>query len=207
MSSTNGHRQRIPLLVLLLAAAIGVGCAKNAYIDVDYRLPVAGQSLQGRTVVIETSDLRTDKEIFNKRAKEYFEDFTGLFTLTLESAPDQQRMLGAYELPMLFEQALKQRLTAMGVTVTAEPSPGTPVFQIKINRFRINLVGQKWQADISYEANLSEDARLVAKEVVSGSAERLKVVGAGGAEKVIGEIFSEMINRLNIERLFEQAGL
>jgi hypothetical protein len=43
--------------------------------------------------------------------------------------------------------------------------------------------------------------------VVTGSAERLKVMGRGGAEKVIGEIFTEMINRLNIERLFAQAKL
>ena len=35
----------------------------------------------------------------------------------------------------------------------------------------------------------------------------MKVVGSGGAEKVIGEIFTEMINRLNVERLFQQAKL
>lgn len=207
MSRTNRPRQRAMILVTAIIAAIGLGCAKKSYIDVDYRLPITGETLTGRTVFIETRDLRSDQEIFNKRAKEHFEYFTGLFTLSLESAPDQQRMLGAYELPALFEQALEQRLMAMGVTVAAAPAAGIPIFQIKINRFHINLVGQKWQADISYEANLSQDTRLVAREVVSGSAERLKMMGAGGAEKVIGEIFSEMINRLNIERLFQQARL
>jgi hypothetical protein len=62
-------------------------------------------------------------------------------------------------------------------------------------------------ADISYEASLTQDTQLVAREVVTGSAERLKMIGSGGAEKVIGEIFTDMINRLNIERLFQQAKL
>jgi hypothetical protein len=35
----------------------------------------------------------------------------------------------------------------------------------------------------------------------------MKLMGSGGAEKVISEIFTDMINRLNIERLFQQANL
>ena len=115
--------------------------------------------------------------------------------------------MGAYELPILFEVALKQRLQKLGVGIAATPSPSVPVFQIHINQFHINLIGQKWMADISYEASLTQDSQLIAREVVTGSAERLKVMGSGGAEKVIGEIFTDMINRLNIERLFQQAKL
>ena len=145
--------------------------------------------------------------IFNNRAKEQFKHFTGLFALALEIPDDQQRVLGAYELPDLFETALQKRLQKLGVHTISERSTDTPVFQIKINRFQIKLVGQKWFADVSYEANLTRDAHLIAREVVSGSAERVKIMGSGGAEKVIGEIFTEMINRLNIERLFAQAKL
>ncbi len=193
--------------MILLMASGCFSCAKKSYIDVDYHLPAATDALAGRTVFVETRDLRGDKEIFNPAAKEKFEYFTGLFALVLAMPDDQQKILGAYELPMLFETALKQRLQQLGVTVTGEPAPNMPLFQLKINQFRINLVGQTWLADISYEASLSQDTRLVARESVTGSAERLKVMGSGGAEKVIGEIFTEMINRLNIERLFQQAKL
>ena len=146
-------------------------------------------------------------EIFNKRANEKFEHFTGLFSLSLVMSDEQQKIVGAYPLPKLFEAALAQRLQKLGVGISAAPSPSLPVFQININQFHINLVGQKWMADISYEVSLTQDTQLVAREVVSGSAERLKVMGGGGAEKVIGEIFTDMINRLNIERLFQQAKL
>jgi len=197
----------LKMTILLLIATLCFSCAKKSYIDVDYRLPATADSLTGRTVFLETRDLRSETEIFNKRAKENFEHFTGLFSLSLVRPDDQPKILGAYPLPKLFETALKQRLQKLGVAATASPSPSVPVFQININQFHINLVGQKWMADISYEVSMTQDTQLVAREVVSGSAERLKVMGSGGAEKVIGEIFTDMINRLNIERLFQQAKL
>ncbi len=197
----------VKLTILLLLATGCCSCAKQSYINVDYRLPSSTNTLTGRTVFVETRDLRSDTMIFNKAAQEKFEDFTGLFSLSLAMPNDQQKILGAYLLPILFETALKQRLEKLGVAIAGEPSPTVPVFQIKISQFHINLADQKWLAEISYEASLTQDTQLVAREVVSGSAERLKLMGSGGAEKVIGEIFTEMINRLNIERLFQQAKL
>lgn len=195
------------LAVLLLLSLSFFSCAKKSYIDVDYQLPVVADTLKGRTVFVETRDTRSDTQIFNKRAQEKFKTFTGLFALALTLPDNQQKILGAYELPMLFETALEQRLQKLGVETTAEPSRDVPVFQIRINQFYIQLVGQKWLADVSYEASLTKDSLPIAREVVSGSAERVKIMGSGGAEKVIGEIFTEMINRLNIERLFAQAKL
>lgn len=195
------------MTILSLVAMGCFACAKKSYIDVDYRLPLAADTLAGRTVFVETRDLRSDPEIFNERARDKFEHFTGRFALLLEMPDDQRKVLGAYELPMLFESALTQRLQKLGVKVIGEPLPGVPVFHIRISQFRINLVGRKWMADISYEASLTHDTQRMAREGVTGSAERMKVMGSGGAEKVIGEIFTDMINRLNIEGLFQQAGL
>jgi uncharacterized lipoprotein YajG len=197
----------LKMTILLIAATLSCSCAKSAYIDVDYRLPPGSDTLDGRTVFVETRDLRSDPEIFNSRAKEKFEHFTGRFALSLQMADGQQKLVGAYTLPILFETALKQRLQKLGVTVNENSSADVPVFQINIHRFNIHLVGQKWLADISYGVNLTHTTQKVAREVVTGNAERLKVMGSGGAEKVVGEIFTEMINQLNIERLFQQAEL
>lgn len=195
-------------MTILLTVVTGCfSCAKKSYVDVDYNLPSAADTLAGRTVFVETHDLRSDTAIFNTRAQEKFEHFTGLFALSLVMPDEPPKVLGAYALPMLFETALKQRLQKLGVGVSAERSPRVPTFRIQIDQFHISLVGQKWLADVSYEVSLTQDAQLVAREAVTGSAERLKLMGSGGAEKVIGEIFTEMINRLNIERLFQQAKL
>ena len=88
--------------------------------------------------------------------------------------------------------------------VAAEPSPEVLVLRIDINQFRINLVGQKWMADVGFEAKLIEGQQTISRETVSASAQQVKIMGSAGAEEVIGEIFTDAINRLNIERLFDQ---
>ena len=196
---------KVALIGLILV--MGIACAKNPYIYVDYRLPTITDNMQGRSVFVETHDLRSNKEVFNPRAKKAFENFTGLFSLTLIKSDDEQTLKGAYTLPMLFETAIKERLKSLEINIAERQTPTTPIFKINLNQFQVNLVGQKWIADISYEVSLTQDNQTVSREVVTGSAERLKLVGSGGAEKIIGEMFTEMINRLNISRLFQQANL
>lgn len=196
---------KITLLGLMLVTMLA--CAKKTIINVDYRLPEAAKTLAGKAVFIESHDLRGDTEIFNPRAQEEFDAFQGLFSLSTVTPEGQFAVVGNYPLPQLFEAAMKARLVRMGIAVAAEPSAATALFRIDIQRFRIERVGQKWMADIGYEVSLTRDLRQIARERVAGSAERLQVMGSAGAEKVIGEIFSEMINRLDIERLFAQANL
>lgn len=197
----------VKMAILLMITVGGYACAQKPYIGVDYRLPAAADSLTGQTVFVVTMDRRGDAQIFNQAAKETFKNFNGLFSLSLALPEDQHKMLGAYPLPMLFETAIEQRLEKLGVNITGEPSTTVPVFRIMIHQFNIRLVGRKWMAEVGYEASLTMDNQTVARETVTGNAERMKVIGSGGAEKVIGELFTEMINRLNIERLFQQAKL
>ena len=196
---------KLTLLSLMLVTTLS--CAKKTIINVDYRLPDAAKTMAGKAVYIESRDLRSDTEIFNQRAQEEFEAFTGLFSLSTVTPDGRFAVVGNYPLPQLFEAAMKQRLVRMGIAVSDEPSVATPLFRIDIQRFRIERVGQKWMADIGYEVSLTRDQRQIARERVAGSAERLQVMGSAGAEKVIGEIFSEMMNRLDVERLFAQAKL
>lgn len=190
-----------------LVLIVSMACAKKSFIYVDYRLPTVTDSLEGRTVFVQTNDLRINEEIFPPRAKKKFENFTGLFSLSLIKPDNEPTLKGAYTLPKLFEAALKERLLSLGISISDEQPSGTPIFKIDLKQFRINLIGQKWVADITYEVSLTQDNQTVSRETVTGSAERLKILGSGGAEKIMGEIFTEMINRLNINRLFQQANL
>lgn len=200
-------RARFNLAATVLAAVLfgGWSCAQTSYIDVGLLLPPAYDSLAGYTVFIETRDLRGDAQIFNPRAQEQFSNFTGLFSLILEEPDNQRTVLGAYELPLLFETAMAQRLRKLGAMTADTPAPDALVLHLTINRFTINLVDRKWMTDISYEAALSQDGRRLARERVIGSAQRAQIMGRIGAEKVVGEIFTEMINRLDMEALFKQA--
>lgn len=53
------------IMVILLVATSFFSCAKKSYIDVDYRLPSPADTLSGRTIWVETRDLRDDTEIFD----------------------------------------------------------------------------------------------------------------------------------------------
>jgi hypothetical protein len=48
---------------------------------------------------------------------------------------------------------------------------------------------------------------VLASQLISGKAERVKLIGRGAAEKVIGEIFSEIVNKMDVYKLFLEAKL
>ena len=52
------EKKCLKMVVPLMMALALIACSKKAYIDVDYRLPADTDALAGRTVTIETRDLR-----------------------------------------------------------------------------------------------------------------------------------------------------
>ena len=60
---------------------------------------------------------------------------------------------------------------------------------------------------MKYRASLFENGNLLSKESVSGEAERLKVMGKKGAEKLLSELISDVVNKVNLVGLFQQAGM
>jgi hypothetical protein len=94
-----------------------------------------------------------------------------------------------------------------GVQIAEANKMNVPVFEIELKAFKIDFQKQKWLANLSYVANLSNDGQWIAHQKIAGSAERLKIIGRKGADTILSEIFTEMINRLDIVHLFEQAKL
>ena len=81
----------------------------------------------------------------------------------------------------------------------------SPELKIEISEFQLNYADRKWIVKMNYRASLSDSGGLLSKESVSGEAERLKVTGKSDAEKILGELLSDMVNKLNLESLFQQA--
>jgi hypothetical protein len=199
-------RSALSKVLAWVVLAICLSCAKSPYINVDYRQTTERRSvITEKPVYIECVDLRRDKAILNEKAKKQFPDFSGEFSLTLKVSDNQQTPMGNYTLPRLFETAFSNRLKQLGVPTSDQPSSDILTLHVEINRFQISLVGRDWAADIGYTASLNDLESRIASETVTGSAQRYKGLGRGGAEKVTGEIFTDAINRLNIERLFSKA--
>lgn len=69
----------------------------------------------------------------------------------------------------------------------------------------MDLVDHNWVAAPNYDARLLKDNKLLLTETFSGDAERVKVIGRGDAEKVLGEIFTDIVNQLDIRNLLDHA--
>ena len=181
-------------------------CASPSYLNVRYNLPPASDVLQGKKVVLNLKDTRINKNIFTEKAQKEFDNFDGSFVLSLTEG----KISGPVEildLPSLFKEALKKRLETMGVEVVTGDMNDAPLLEITLKKFFLDLKGRNWIADISYETKLTRDNKNIAREKVSGKAERYKVMGKGAGEKLIGEIFSESINMLDIQKLFKNVGI
>jgi hypothetical protein len=104
------------------------------------------------------------------------------------------------------KEIFKQRLLNAGITVV-DQKDGIAEIQIVLKEFMLDLQGRDWIFNMNYQANIMSDGRLTVSETITGNAQRLKTIGAGGAEKVISELVTDMANNLDIAELFRRAGL
>ncbi len=122
--------------------------------------------------------------------------------------PDQRRILaGQHHLTELFQTVFEKRLAELGCGTTDRSGAGIPVLTIVLKQFILDLQHHHWKAEMAYEAELSLADHPTATNSIQGSAERVRVVGSKGADRVLGEIFSDVVNRLNLKQLFENAKL
>ena len=143
--------------------------------------------------------------MLTKSAQEYLSDFSGRFTLVVVQDSGDEKLLGAYDLSALLKEAFKQHLHQNGLQVTEKIQLKHQI-EFVLNRFVLDLEARKWILTMSYQTILRENGDLVISESISGNAERVKVVGSRDAEKIISELISDTINKVDITELFQQAG-
>jgi ABC-type uncharacterized transport system auxiliary subunit len=200
------HNMLLFSLVMFMGALV-LACATKSYINVNYRLPLSSYDLKGKKIFLEIKDGRSVKTIFSEKAKTKFKNFTGLFLFSLSQGEQKDYVVGAFDLPSLFKTAFSRRLENLGVVMLKEPLTTEPVIEIDLQKFFLDLVDRKWVAQISYEARLIKDNKLVARETVSGDAQRYKLLPQGDVEKVLGEVFTSLVNTLDFQKLFQRAAL
>lgn len=183
------------------------GCAGRTYLIVDYQVPMASEQLKGQTVQLQIDDQRGTKTIFSRTAADQFPSFNDRYSLAW-IMPDKERILaGEYDLTTLFRNSFEKRLTLMDAAVSNDNTSQPPVLAITLQKFTIDLQGRKWVANVSYQAILTKPGHPAAKEQINGNAERVRVIGRKGADMVISEIFTDVVNRMDLQKLFQRAEL
>lgn len=182
-------------------------CASVPELKVHYQLPPPSDDLKGQKVYLALQDGRKTKEIFGARGKQEFGSFTGQISFSLARYNESGFKIGPFELTAMVKEGFKRRLETAGMEVLSSQSHGEPQLLIILNEFLLDRVDRKWVAKMGYEARLMKDGETLSKQVISGEAERVKMLGRGEASTVAGELFTDMLNRVNLLRLFQQANL
>ena len=195
----------IPAALALVISALLLACASKPFLKVQYQLPSPSTELTGERLNLQISDNRSDTAFLSSNAQKSLKDFNDTYSLVVLQADGSGNLLGAYDLNSLWRELFKQRLQNEGVTVSSSSENTTASLEIQIKAFKLDIVGRKWMLQMSYQAGLSINNTLRARESVNGSAERLKLMGKSDAEKIMGELVTDMVNKLDVAQLFRQA--
>jgi hypothetical protein len=181
-------------------------CSPIPHLQVTYHLPPQQKALAGKKVFVAVEDMRTDKQTLGMGARRDLEGSTGDISLSIAKGPGPGIIKGIYQPPALMKEALESRLKYEGVDVVPQDAASTGII-ILIKSFLLDRKDRKWEVNIAYEARLVSDGKVLSKQVVSGEAERFELVGTEQADVVLGELFTDAMNRLDLNKLFQESGL
>jgi len=193
------------ILIAMAVAVLASACASRPFLKVQYQLPASSTALTGESLSLTISDRRNDDAFLSANASKSLKNFNGTYSLVVLRDDGSGNLIGAYDLDSLLREIFKQRLENEGLQVIAGADNADARLEIQVKEFKLDLAGSKWLLRMSYQADLSKNSGMLAKESVNGSAERLEVMGKSDAEKILGELVTDMVNKLNVTGLFQQA--
>jgi hypothetical protein len=201
------RKRRIFLIPALILAFFTGACASKPFLKIQYQLPSPSITLAGKQVTVTVSDKRSKETLVTETARKSLRDFKETFSLVVLRDDGSGDLRGAYDLVSLFSEVFQQRLKNEGIQATTVADITLPELKVEITQFQIDFVDRKWIVGMNYQASLINNGILLSKESVSGQAERLKVMGKTGVEKVLSELLTDVVNKLNLVGLFQQARL
>ena len=195
------------LFLVAVIAGMLTACAGGDYIHVSYQLPVQLETLESHDLFLQIVDRRTAATLFGEKAREKFSNFTGNFSLSLSRNLQSTSLLGAYDLKGLFQAALAARLEQLHIRVLTAPEPATPSLEIGLTEFKLDKIGHQWVVRMAYEAALMIDGSRLASQSVAGQGERFGLRGRREANRLVGEVFTDVINRLDLNAMLRQTDI
>lgn len=180
-------------------------CSSTQFLRVHYQLPAKSESLRGAEVSLIFKDMRKNPAIISQSAKKELRDFSGDFTLVVARENENGKLIGVFDLSSMLKEIFKQRLENTGINVSEEKDLETQI-EFVLKEFILDYADRNWKITMSYQTNLKKESDVVVSESVSGQAERVKVIGNQEADKVVGELITDMVNKIDLQQMFRHAG-
>ena len=201
------YRQMRAISIIFLVAITASFCASKNFLKVNYQLPAQPAELKETRVALKIKDARDNPTIVTKSAQKALKNVSGHFALIVAKKDRDDKLVGAFGLSSMIREIFRHRLENAGVQVVTEEDFETPVIEIVLKEFSLDLQNRKWIIKMNYQANLKIQDRVVAGETITGSAERLRVISGKNAEIVLGELVTDVVNRLNLNDLLKTTGI
>ncbi|UCF93743.1 MAG: hypothetical protein JSW39_06180 [Desulfobacterales bacterium] len=195
------------LAVLLMGGVLAACTPKKYPLEVQYRPPLPSNVLAGREVSLSVHDMRAPKAFLTATARKALKNFAGYFSLIVKHESQADDLIGAFPLASLWREVFKHKLATEGVAVAAAGEAREIAIQIELLDCTLDLVDRKWVIRMGYRTNLLKADKILAREVIQGQAERVRVISYKDAEKVMAELLTDVTNQLSVTKLFQQAGL
>jgi hypothetical protein len=180
-------------------------CSPIPHLELTYRLPPVQKALTGKKVFVSVEDMRKDKNTLGTGARQDLEGPSGDISISIARGEGPGIIKGIYQPPGLMKEALENRLRYEGANVVQEGEASTGI-SILIKSFLLDRQDRKWKVNIAYEARLVTDGKVLFRQAVSGEAERFELVGTEQASVVLGDLFTDVMNRLDLNKLFQEPG-
>ena len=191
---------------ILVALFFTQACSSIAYIQLNDRLPAKANALEGRKVFLAVEDERKTKEFAGRGVKREFDNFSETLSYSVRKGTEPPLKLGLYDAPSLVKEAFRLRIENEGVEIVPEKKATQVELVFMLQEFSLDLIDRTWKVRLGYEARLVKNGAVLSKQFATGEAERLKIIGTEQADAVVGDLFADVMNRINLVKLFRDAG-
>jgi hypothetical protein len=195
------------ILGIIAALFFTQACSSIAYVQLNDRLPAKANALEGRKVFLAVEDERKTKEFAGRGVKREFDNFSETLSYSVRKGTEPPLKLGLYDAPSLVKEAFRLRIENEGVEIVPEKKASQVELVFVLQEFSLDLIDRTWKVRLGYEARLVKNGAVLSKQFATGEAERLKIIGTEQADAVVGDLFADVMNRLNVAKLFRDAGL
>jgi hypothetical protein len=201
------------LLSVTVLVFIVTSCSSVPMLNVNYTVPDKTSQLSGKAVLLEIKDSRQDKEMFGSGAKEEFLNATETISLSVAEGSEKGFKVGMFPLPDLMKRIFKERLNGLGMRVVTDKDKtgAEPKVVIDIKAFKLELtpgtIKRNWKASMTYGVEISTNGKTLAGTTITGQSERLRIIGKKEADSLASDLITDLVNRLDVQALFKQAGL
>lgn len=181
-------------------------CSSIAYVQVNDRVPAKARALEGKKAFLSVEDERKTKEFAGRGVKREFDNFSENMAYSVQKGTEPALKLGLYDAASLVKEAFRVRVESEGVEILPERKAGQVELVLALQEFSLDLVDRNWKVKFGYEVRLIKNGAVLAKQFANGEAERLKLMGTDQADAVVGDLFADVMNRINLVKLFRDAG-